>query len=83
MSGSVRIVLAVVFAAALIIVAVKLILPLIVLYTGGVGVDVPAPTRFAKTFPRLTIWLFVIGSPLLFLLLLATEVWLLKAIRLH
>ena len=65
-------------AVALVFVALKFILPLIWLHFGGVGVEVPLPRRFAMGHPRLALYLFVLGGPLLFIALVATGIWLLR-----
>ncbi len=65
-------------AIALVFVALKLIFPLAWMYVGGVGIEIPLPSRFATMYPRLAIYLFVLGGPLLFLALVGSEIWLLR-----
>jgi hypothetical protein len=65
-------------ATALIFVALKFILPLILLYFGGVGVENPLPRRLASAHPNLAIYLFVLGGPILFFALVVTGIWLLR-----
>ena len=62
-----RALLAVVCVVALVFVTWRFILPLIAMHVAGVGVAIPLPKRFVKAYPRLAIWLFVVGGPLLFL----------------
>jgi hypothetical protein len=76
MSASLKIVLLLACIVALVYVTFKLILPLIALYTGGLGIEIPIPVWFGRAFPRLTIYAFVIGGPLLFAALVATLIWL-------
>jgi hypothetical protein len=61
---------------ALIWVGLKVILPLFLSYTMGVGVEMPLPKSFAMAYPKLAIWLFLLGGPTLFLALLGIMVWL-------
>lgn len=65
-------------AVALIVVAVKFIVPLLLLYCGGVGVFSPIPKRLTVAYPRLAIYLFVFGGPGLFIALIAAGIWLLR-----
>jgi hypothetical protein len=63
---------------ALVVVTLKLIIPLLFLYVGGVGVENPLPKRLAMAYPRLAIYLFVLGGPLLCAILAATGIWSLR-----
>ncbi len=81
MSVASKVAVGILYGIALIVVAVKLILPLILVYTGTGAVQIPVPTRFAKRFPSLTIYLFVVGGPLLFIALLAMGAWLVRTRR--
>jgi len=51
--------------------ALKYLIPLVLMYSKGVGVELPFPKGLAKRYPRLVIMWSVIGAPTLFLLLLA------------
>jgi hypothetical protein len=64
--------------AALVLVAWRLILPLGLLCMGGLGVDLPLPKRLAMSCPRLAISVFVLGGPLLFIVLVAAIISLLR-----
>ena len=59
----------VVCAVALAFVAWRFILPLAAQYMAGVGVEVPLPKRLVMAYPKLAIYLFILGGPLLFLAL--------------
>ena len=74
----IKVVLVGLCAVALVFVAWKLILPLALMYIGGVGVELPLPRRLFMAFPKLAIYLFVFGGPLLFLTLVITFIWLLR-----
>ena len=74
----VRAALSLLCAVALALVAVKVVLPLILLYVGGLGVEIPMPTRFVRTHPRAAIYLWALGGPAIFIALLATGIWLLR-----
>jgi len=58
------------------LVGLKLILPLILGFAMGVGTEMPLPQSFAMAYPKLAIWLFLLGGPTLFLALLGIVVWL-------
>ena len=73
-----RAVLMVVCAVALAFVAWRFILPLAVQYMAGVGVEVPLPKRLVMAYPKLAIYLFNLGGPLLFLALAVALFWLLR-----
>lgn len=75
---AVKVVLLAVCVVALVFVALKLVLPLILLYVGGVGILSPLPRRLTSAYPKLAIYLFVFGGPLLFVCLVATFIWLLR-----
>jgi hypothetical protein len=66
-------------AVALVFVAWRFILPIAVMYIGGLGVESPLPKRFVMAYPKLAIYLFVLGGPMLFLALLVTLIWLLRS----
>jgi hypothetical protein len=55
--------------AALVFVGWRFILPLAAQYLAGVGVAIPLPKRFSMAHPKLTIYVFIVGAPLLFLVL--------------
>ena len=76
MASPLKIVLLVACVIAFVYVTFKLILPLIALYTSGLGIEIPIPVWFGRAFPRLTIYAFVIGGPLLFAALVVTIIWL-------
>ena len=57
--------------------ALKYVLPLAIMYSTGVGVEVPFPKALARKYPRLLIMWSVIGAPTLFLLLSAGILYLL------
>jgi len=65
-------------AVALVLVAWRFILPLAVHFAAGVGVEIPLPKRFVMAYPKLAIFLFVLGGPLLFLALVIALIWLLR-----
>jgi hypothetical protein len=77
MTIAVKIALLGLWAVALVVVMLKLIVPLLFLYVGGMGVANPLPKRLAMAHPRLAIYMFVLGGPLLFAILVATGIWLL------
>jgi hypothetical protein len=66
--------IAILLAASL---ALKCVLPLVIMYTRGVGVEMPFPKGLAKKYPRLAITWFVIGAPILCLFLLAATLYIL------
>jgi hypothetical protein len=78
MDVAVKAVLVLLCAVALGLVALKFILPLGALYISGGGVETPLPKWLVLAHPKLAIYLFNLGGPLLFIALLATEVWLLR-----
>ena len=49
---------------ALVVVALRRILPLVLLYFGGVGVECPLPKRLVMAYPRAAVYLFALGGPL-------------------
>lgn len=65
-------------AVALVFVAWRFILPLALMYIGGLGVESPLPKRLVMAYPKLAAYLFVLGGPTLFLALLVTLIWLLR-----
>jgi hypothetical protein len=65
--------------AALVFVAWNFILPIALMYIGGLGVESPLPKRLVIAYPNLAIYLFVLGGPMLFLALLVTLIWLLRS----
>jgi hypothetical protein len=75
---SLRAVLMVVCGVALAFVAWRFILPLVWMHVGGVGVEIPLPKRLATEYPKLAIYLFVLGGPLLFIALVIAFIWLLR-----
>jgi hypothetical protein len=75
---SLRAVLIVVCAVALAFVAWRFVVPLVWMHVGGVGVEIPVPKRLATAYPRLALYLFVLGGPLLFIALGVALVWLLR-----
>jgi hypothetical protein len=56
----------------------KCVLPLVLMYSKGVGVEVPFPKGLWRKYPRLVIMCFTIGGPTLFLLLLAGILYILR-----
>jgi hypothetical protein len=66
-------------AVAAVLVGWRLILPLGVMYIGGLGVESPIPKRVVIAYPRLAAYLFVLGGPILFIGLLIVLVWLARA----
>jgi hypothetical protein len=48
------------------------------MHLAGVGAAIPFPKRFVKAYPKLTIWLFVVGGPLLFLAMVVAFICLLR-----
>jgi hypothetical protein len=68
-------------AVALVVVTLKLIFPLLLLYIGGLGVENPLPKRLTMEYPRLAIYLFVVGGPLLFIALVVICIWLMRLPR--
>ena len=63
---------------ALLFLTLKFILPLAVMVFSGLGVEVPLPATFTKHHPTLALYAFLIGGPLLFMLIaacLARLVW--------
>jgi hypothetical protein len=66
-------------AVALVFVAWRFILPLAMMYIGGLGVLSPIPKRLAVAYPKLAVYLFVMGGPMLFVALLVTLIWLLRS----
>jgi hypothetical protein len=77
MSGAYRFVLAGIGILLAVWLALKYVLPLVIMYSTGVGVEVPFPKRLARKYPRLAIMWFVIGAPTLFLLFLGATLYLL------
>jgi hypothetical protein len=75
---SLRAVLMVVYAVALAFVAWRFILPLVWMHVGGVGVEIPLPKWLARAYPKLAIYLFVLGGPLLFIVLVIAFILLLR-----
>jgi hypothetical protein len=63
---------------ALVFVGWRFILPLASMYIGGLGVESPLPKRLVMAYPKLAVYLFVLGGPMLFLALLVTLIWLLR-----
>jgi len=78
MLGPFKAVLLVVCAAALAFVGWRFILPLVAMHLAGVGVAIPLPKRFVRAFPKLAIYLFVVGGPLIFVAVAITFIWLLR-----
>jgi hypothetical protein len=78
MSAAVKVVLVALCTVAVVFVALKFILPLVMLYTADVGVEVPLPKRLVLAYPKLAAYLFTLGGPLLFVVLVATGIWLLR-----
>jgi hypothetical protein len=66
-------------AVALIFVGWRFVLPIALMYIGGMGVESPLPKRLVITYPKLAVYLFVLGGPTLFLALLVTLIWLLRS----
>jgi len=66
-------------AVALVFVAWAFIRPLALMYIGGLGVESPLPKRLVMAYPKLAVYLFVLGGPMLFLALLVTLIWLLRS----
>jgi hypothetical protein len=75
---SFKAVLIVVCAVALLFVAWRFILPLVAMHMAGVGVAIPLPQRFARAYPKLATYLFVVGGPILFLALVVALIWLVR-----
>jgi len=71
-------VLLVICAVALAFVAWRFILPLAVHHTAGVGVEIPLHKRLVMAYPKLAVYLFILGGPLLFLALAIGFIWLLR-----
>lgn len=71
-------VLMVLCAVALAFVTWRFILPLVAMHVAGVGVAIPLPKRFVKAYPKLAIWLFVVGGPVLLLSTVVALIWLLR-----
>ena len=65
-------------SVAAVLVGWRLILPLGVMYIRGVGVELPLPKGLATAYPRLAIFVFMFGGPILFVGLLVALVWLLR-----
>ena len=76
---SFKAVLLVVCAVALAFVVWRFILPLVAMHLAGVGVGIPLPKRLVRAYPKLAVYLFVVGGPLLFLAVVITFIWLLRA----
>jgi hypothetical protein len=70
--------LVIVCLVALAYIGWRFILPLAALYLGGVGVAVPLPRRFVVAHPRLAVYLFVFGAPIVFIALAVALIWLLR-----
>ena len=68
-----------VFVFALVFVGWRFILPLGMMYIGGLGVESPLPKRIVIAYPKLSVYLFVLGGPIMFLALLVTLTWLLRS----
>jgi hypothetical protein len=66
-------------AVALVFVAWRFILPIALMYIGGLGVGSPLPKRLVMAYPKLAVYLFVLGGPMLFLALLVTLIWLIRS----
>jgi hypothetical protein len=64
---------------ALVFVGWRFILPLGMMYLGGLGVESPLPKRIVMAYPKLSVYLFVLGGPMVFLALLVTLIWLLRS----
>ena len=75
---SIKTMLVAVCAVALIFVAWRFILQLGLMHIGGWGVESPLPKRLVRAYPKLAVYLFVLGGPVLFLALLVTLIWLLR-----
>ena len=75
---AVKVVLLVLCAVALVFVTLKFIVPLVWMHVRGVGVEIPLPKRLARAYPKLAIYLFVLGGPLLFIALVGSGIWLLR-----
>jgi hypothetical protein len=41
-------------------------------HIGGLGVESPLPKRLVRAYPKLAVYLFILGGPVLFLALLVT-----------
>jgi hypothetical protein len=74
-----KMMLVAVCAVALVFVAWRFILPIGLMYIGGLGVESPLPKRLVLAYPKLGIYLFVLGGPVLFLALLLALIWLLRS----
>jgi hypothetical protein len=70
--------LVIVCLVALAYIGWRFILPLAALYLSGVGIAVPLPRQFVAAYPRLAVYLFVFGAPILFVALAAALMWLLR-----
>ena len=75
---SAKAILAAICTVAALLVGWRLILPLGLMYIGGFGVELPLPRRLATAYPRLALYFFVLGGPILLIGLLAALVWLLR-----
>jgi hypothetical protein len=73
-----RAVLMVLCAVALAFVTWRFILPLIAMHVAGVGVAIPLPKGFVQAYPKLAVWIFVVGGPLLFFAMVVAIIWLLR-----
>jgi hypothetical protein len=78
MSASSKAALVLVWAVALAFVVWRFMLPLAAQYLAGVGVEIPLPKRFVMAYPKLSVYLFVFGGPVLFLAFMVTLIWLLR-----
>lgn len=65
-------------AVALVFVAWRFILPLAAQHMAGVGVEIPLRKRLVIAYPKLAVYLFVFGGPLLFIALAIAFIWLLR-----
>ena len=72
MSVFVKITVTIICAVVPMFVVWRFILPLGALYLAGVGVEIPFSKRFVMAHPKLAIYLFVVGGPLLFLALVTS-----------
>jgi hypothetical protein len=75
---SYRAILVAVCTVGVFLVGWRLILLLGLMYIAGLGVESPFPKRLAIPYPRLALYCFVLGSPILFVGLLIALVWLVR-----
>jgi len=73
-STTTRVLLLALGTIALLVIFMKVILPLVLLYTTGLGIELPIPAALARRYPRASILAFSVGGPCLFVVLLAAMI---------